>query len=118
MPDGTKAARITFVAGEKKPNKISAGIRFDNEVMLALQSNITFPVRKRLPMQLSSNYILLRLAATKDGDTYSEMFKKKTMIGSSLSYYYNSPIGPIGLSLGYSNVTEKLYYYFNLGYVF
>ena len=66
----------------------------------------------------SNNFILFRFSAAQDGDTYSEMFKKKTMLGSSLSYYYNSPIGPIGLSLGYSNVTEKLYYYFNLGYVF
>ena len=66
----------------------------------------------------SNNYILLRLAAARDGDTYREIFKKKAMLGSSLSYYYDSPIGPIGLSLGYSNVTEKLYYYLNIGYVF
>ena len=345
MPDGTKAARITFIAGEKKPNKISAGIRFDNEEMVALQTNIAFPLRKRLPMQLdltfrlgkrimavgnweihptnflhptvtlaflrneinlyeygaksynlsynrlnavvapltfivrnfhicmgaaadyyynykllldqvqehyidmpkhehfisyfakvdynsennwyfptrgskfnarygyytdnfiklndeiglhelsamwrtnfslskhltlqtmlygrllhcddtpiilsnimggewfghyidqqlpfagvgnielqldkffaaqmqaqyavtTNNLILFRFAVAQDGDKYSEIFKGQTMLGSSLSYYYNAPIGPIGLSLGYSNVTDKIYFYFNLGYVF
>ena len=52
MPDGTKAARITFIAGEKQPNKVNVGIRFDNEEILALQTNIAFPIRKKLPMEL------------------------------------------------------------------
>ena len=66
----------------------------------------------------NSSIILLRFAAAQDGDEYKEVFKSKTMLGSSLSYYYDAPSGPIGLSLGYSNVTNKLYFYFNLGFVF
>ena len=345
MPDGTKAARVTLIAGEKKPNKISAGVRFDNEEILALQSNITFPIRKRLPMQFDftfrlgkrikaegnwemhptnflhpsvnlaflrseidlfeygaksynlsynrltaevapltfivrnfhismgaavdyyynykllldqvqehyielpkhehfisyfakvnyngennwyfptrgskfnaryayytdnfiklnddiglhelsamwrtnfslgkhltiqpmlygrllhcenspiilcnimggewfghsidqqlpfagvghielqwdkliaaqiraqyavtkNSFILYRFSAAQNGDTYREVLERRTMLGSSMSYYYNAPIGPLGMSLGYSNVTKKVYFYLNLGYVF
>ena len=58
MADGTKAARITLFAGEKKPNKMSVGIRFDNEEMVALQTNIAFPIRKRLPQQFDLTFRL------------------------------------------------------------
>lgn len=66
----------------------------------------------------TNNLILFKFATAQDGDTYREVLKRKTMLGSSLSYYYNAPVGPIGMSLGYSNVTDKLYFYFNVGYVF
>ena len=51
-------------------------------------------------------------------DKYKEVLKRKTMLGGSVGYYYNSPTGPVGASLGYSNVTDKLTFYFNLGFVF
>lgn len=66
----------------------------------------------------TNNIILLRFAAAQDGDKYNEVIKSRVMLGSSLSYYYNALSGPVGLSLGYSNVTKKLYFYFNLGFVF
>lgn len=66
----------------------------------------------------TNNIILLKFAAAQDGDKYSEVIKSKVMLGSSLSYYYNALSGPVGLSLGYSNVTRKLFFYFNLGFVF
>jgi NTE family protein len=36
-----------------------------------------------------------------------------------MSYYYNSSlIGPIGATVGYSNVTKEPSFYINLGFVF
>ena len=69
-------------------------------------------------MWTKNNFILYRFSVAQDGDTYREVLKSKTMLGSSLSYYFNAPVGPVGLSLGYSNVTDKLYFYLNIGYVF
>jgi NTE family protein len=66
----------------------------------------------------TNNFLKFRLAIAKDGDEYGKVMKGETMLGASMSYYYNSPSGPIGLSLGYSNVSEKLLIFFNLGYVF
>ena len=47
-----------------------------------------------------------------------DMLKHKTMLGAQLSYYYNSIFGPLGGSIGYSNLTKRFYYYINLGFVF
>ncbi len=66
----------------------------------------------------SKSFIVLKFAGAQDGDKYSSILKSKTMLGSTLGYHYNAPSGPIGLSLGYSNVTKDFYFYFNLGYVF
>lgn len=54
-PDGSLGARVRFMAGDKKSNRMRVGIRFDNEEIVALQTNIAFPIRKRLPMQLDFN---------------------------------------------------------------
>ena len=51
MPDGTKADRITFIAGEKRPNIMKVGIRFDTEEIVAMQTNLAFPIRNKLPME-------------------------------------------------------------------
>ncbi|MBQ8154971.1 MAG: hypothetical protein IJ082_01410 [Prevotella sp.] len=44
--------------------------------------------------------------------------KTKTLIGGQLAYYYNSIFGPLGASLGYSNISKIPYFYVNLGYEF
>lgn len=66
----------------------------------------------------TNNIILLKFAVAQDGDKYREVFRSKTMLGCSLSYNYNTLSGPVGASVGYSNVTKKPYFYLNLGFVF
>ena len=66
----------------------------------------------------SSNNLLARVAIGQDGQSVKEMFQSKAMLGASLSYYYNTMFGPLGGSIGYSNLTEKFYFYVNLGFVF
>ena len=66
----------------------------------------------------TNNFLLLRVAAGQDADTVKELLEHKTMIGASLSYYYSTMFGPLGGSVGYSNLTKKFYYYINLGFVF
>ncbi len=65
-----------------------------------------------------NNIILLRLAAGQDADKMKDILDNKTMLGGSISYYYNSMFGPVGGSVGYSNVTKKPLFYVNLGFVF
>ncbi len=66
----------------------------------------------------TNNIILLRAAVGQDADEFKDIFKHQTILGGSISYYYNTIFGPLGGSLGYSNLTRKLYYYINLGFVF
>ena len=101
------------------------GHYIDQQLPFAGVGNIELQWDKFLAAQMQAQYaatakslILFKFAVAQDGDTYKEMLKRKTMLGSSLSYYYNAPIGPIGLSLGYSTVTDKPYFYLNVGYVF
>lgn len=65
-----------------------------------------------------SNYVLLRVAAAQQAEDIEDMLDRSTLLGSSLSYYYNTMFGPIGASVGYSNKTKEPYFYINLGYVF
>jgi len=87
--------------------------------------NIEFEWDKFVAVQLQaqlaltqSSIILLRFAAAQDADFYTELLDNKTLLGASLSYYFNSLPGPIGASVGYSNVTKEPYFNINLGYVF
>ena len=64
------------------------------------------------------NYVLLRLSGAQQSEKLKELFDHKTLFGVQGAYYYNTIIGPVGASLGYSNRTKKPYFYLNLGYEF
>ena len=66
----------------------------------------------------SSHYVLLRLSGAQQSEKLKELFDHKTLFGVQGAYFYNTFIGPIGASLGYSNRTKKPYFYLNLGYEF
>ena len=65
-----------------------------------------------------NNYVLVRMAAAQQAEDIENMFDRSTLLGSSLSYYYNTMFGPLGASVGYSNKTKEPYFYINLGFVF
>lgn len=65
-----------------------------------------------------NNYVLLRVAAAQQADDLENLLDRSTLLGSSLSYYYNTMFGPLGASVGYSNKTKEPYFYINLGFVF
>ena len=68
---------------------------------------------------LSTNSIVqFRVASGLDAPTFNDLFKHKVMLGASASYYLNTMFGPLGGSVGYSNLTKKFQYYINLGFVF
>ena len=66
----------------------------------------------------TSNYILLRLAAARHSQKFSELLDHKPLFGASLSYYYNLMFGPLGATFSYSGQTKKPTFYINLGFVF
>ncbi len=66
----------------------------------------------------TNNYILLKVAAGQDAPKIEDVLSHKTMLGASASYYYNTIFGPLGGSIGYSNLTKKFYYNVNLGFFF
>lgn len=65
-----------------------------------------------------NNYVLLRAAAAQQAEDVEHLLDYSTLLGTSLSYYYNTMFGPLGVSVGYSNKTREPYFYINLGFVF
>ena len=64
------------------------------------------------------HYILVKGQVAEQGDRLKGIFDRKPIWGAQLAYYYNSIVGPLGGSLGWSNFTDKLYLYVNLGFEF
>ena len=65
-----------------------------------------------------SSYVQLRVVGAQHAGKIKQLLDYRTLLGAQVSYCYNTLIGPIGASLGYSNRTKKTYFYLNLGYEF
>lgn len=66
----------------------------------------------------SNSYVLLRMAAAQQADKVEKLLDYSTQLGVQAAYYYNTILGPVGASIGYSNHTKEPYFYLNLGYEF
>ena len=65
-----------------------------------------------------SSYVLLRVTGAQQADQVKTLFDRRTLLGGQIAYYYNTIVGPVGATIGYSNRTKKPYFYLNLGYEF
>lgn len=91
-----------------------AGVRFIEEVsdkFMALQLEAQFKIT-------GSSIILAKFVGAQDSPTMKNLFDYQTRLGGSLGYYFNTPFGPLGGSVGYSNISKGFYYYVNLGFEF
>ena len=66
----------------------------------------------------SNSYVLLRVAGAQHANRLKELLDYRTLLGGQIAYYYNTIVGPVGATLGYSNRTKEPYFYINLGYEF
>lgn len=90
------------------------GVRYI-EPMSAMFAAFQLQAQQRIGM---NNFIRLQLAAAQQSDKFKSLFDHSTMFGTAMSYYYMTPLGPMGGSLGYSNRTDGLHLYINLGFEF
>ena len=65
-----------------------------------------------------NNFVLLRLAGAQRSNQLKSLFDRGTMLGCQLAYYYNSMLGPLGVSIGYTNYTKEINLNLNLGFEF
>lgn len=65
-----------------------------------------------------NSYVRLRVAGGQQADRLRELFDHRTIVGAQAAYYYNTIVGPVGATIGYSNRTKKPYFFLNLGYEF
>ena len=65
-----------------------------------------------------NSYVLLRVAGAQHANRLKELLDYRTLLGGQIAYYYNTIVGPVGATVGYSNRTKKPYVYINRGYEF
>ena len=65
-----------------------------------------------------NNYLSFSTALGQNAAEFKDIFSVSPFLGVCLSYAYNSIIGPIGTSLGYSSRTKEPYMFINIGYEF
>ena len=64
------------------------------------------------------HYLVLAGAYGFNSHSFSKLFNERKLWGSSLGYGYNSLIGPIELFINYSNRTNYVGGYLNIGFDF
>ncbi len=73
----------------------------------------------KLQEQLTANnYIILKVAAAQHAERQGDLFDNGPMLGYGLAYYYRTFLGPVGAVLSYSNHTDELNLFVNLGFKF
>ena len=65
-----------------------------------------------------NNYVMLQMAVAQNSVKLKDIFDNRMKYGVQMVYAYNTIFGPLGVSLGYSNQTDKGYMLINLGHEF
>ncbi|WP_434481290.1 patatin-like phospholipase family protein [Xylanibacter caecicola] len=65
-----------------------------------------------------NNYFMLFFAAAQESSKFANVFEHGPVLGCNLSYYYNTMLGPLGVTAGYSDRTRKPYLYASFGFDF
>ena len=64
------------------------------------------------------HYVSLLGNYGKQSHDFRDILSGEDMIGGGLAYSFDSPVGPIGFMVDYSNLDKKVGFYFNLGRYF
>lgn len=73
----------------------------------------------KLQEQLSThNFVLLKVAAAQHADDTGDLLKREPMFGCQMAYYYQTLMGPVGATLGYSTKNHQVDFFVNLGFEF
>ena len=67
---------------------------------------------------MKSHYITATVNYAMSGNTISEFVGNQGVVGASIGYSFDSFIGPVSLNVHWSDKSEKVGVYFNLGYYF
>ena len=66
----------------------------------------------------NNHYLLARIAAAHHSEEIKDMVHLPTLFGAQVGYSYTTLFGPIDLRVGFSNLTEKVNIFLNIGHRF
>lgn len=88
-----------------------------NYVQIAPNSLLVGGVNLRQHLT-ENNYLFFQGNYGIAGSSLERFVTQKHLVGAALGYGYKSPVGPLEFNLNWSNVTKKLGFYLNMGYMF
>ncbi len=65
-----------------------------------------------------SSYIILRTTGAQHASHLKGLLDRSTLLGGQIAYFYDTILGPVGATVGYSNRTKKPYLFVNVGFEF
>jgi len=108
-----------FVGGEFFGHYISQQLPFAGIGNLELAEDVFAGAHVTLQQYLGKNhYVSATASVSEEGRRIKYLLDDDPHIGFRLGYAYNSFLGPLGVSAGWSNRSKKVYFYINLGFEF
>ncbi|GHV65623.1 patatin [Bacteroidia bacterium] len=108
-----------FMGGMTDGRYMDQQIAFNGLGHIEVFDNILLVGRLNLRQRLwSQHYISLTGNYAFSRNDFQDFFNHKGILGWTIGYSYDSPIGPIDFALGSSTLSSKPYAYFNLGIIF
>ena len=65
-----------------------------------------------------SSYIILHTTGAQHASHLKGLLDRSTLLGGQIAYFYDTILGPVGATVGYSNRTKKPYLFVNVGFEF
>lgn len=97
----------------------------DQQMPFAGIGHVEFTKRHFLGCQLklqerltTNNFLILKGVIAQTAEDLDDLLKTSTKLGYQLGYFYRTLLGPIGATLGYSNITDRVDFYINFGFEF
>lgn len=111
--------RYNVIGGQWFSHYLEQQMPFVGVGHIELTDNDFVACQLKFQAQLTeNNYILFKAAGAEHGDKLRHLGDHHPMLGYQLAYYYKTIFGPVGAALGYSNKTDKVNFFINLGYEF
>ena len=117
--DDIPVIRRNFIGGQWFDHYVEQQMPFVGIHDLEATDNQFVACQLKLQEQITTNnFLLLKVVGAQHADSADALLVHGPKLGYSLSYYYRTILGPIGGSLGYSNDTNQVDFFINLGFEF
>ncbi len=111
--------RRNLIGGQWFAHYIEQQMPFVGLRRMELVKNRFVGCQLKLQERLFTNhFVLFKVVAAQHADKLRHLFDTSTLWGGQLAYYYRTMFGPIGAALGYSNKSDKVDFFVNVGYEF
>lgn len=119
LGDDTPMSLANVMGGEWFGHYLEQQVPFAGTGGIEYMENALVACRVQAQQRIAdNNYVFLRVAAAQHADKLRKLLKNGPTMGFEAAYYYDSLFGPLGATIGYSDLTRGVNFYINLGFRF